>query len=110
MAPLLVTALVGVGVKVATDLLMSGFKSLTRSNASTAAGAAPTASFASTLDTAKSGAPASPMTASSGAVALDAGLGDRSRVRAAELASGPLPASRAHGIASYHRFDEVQAP
>ena len=50
------------------------------------------------------------MTAAAGNVALDAGLGDRSRVAAAGVTAATPQAGHAYGVASYRRFDEVQAP
>ena len=99
MAPLLVTALVGVGVKLATDFLMSGAKDLFKSS-----GAA--TSFASTLD--KLRTPDGPAAlAGPKPVALDAGLADRSRLLAAEV-NGGLPATaRAQGAESYRRLAQI---
>ena len=113
MVPLLVSALVGIGVKIATDLFMSGAKKVMKPDA-------PGSSFANTLDTARSvgatgsaaGAAAGPMTASAGTIATDAGLGDRSKVMASAVIGGAAapPAGHAYGVATYRRFDEVQAP
>ena len=113
MAPLLVTALVGVGVKIATDLLTAGAKKVF---GGTAAGQ----SFSATLDKAKAavgaGAPvaATPsgksLTASAATSAIDVGLADRSRVMAAELSAGVPGAARVDGLAAYRRFNEIEAP
>jgi hypothetical protein len=109
MAPLLVSALVGVGVKLATDFLMSGVKKfMDKGNA----GATPSASFASTLDKARAGS----ATASAGngmkTVATDASLADRSRILAADVTGGMPAPGRAQGVDSYRRLAELspQAP
>jgi hypothetical protein len=101
MAPLIVTALVGIGVKIATDLLMAGAKDVMRPSASVT-------SFASTLDKARSAtAGAAAGLAGTKLSALDAGFGDRSRVLAAELAGSPPAAGRAYGVASYRQFQDI---
>jgi hypothetical protein len=99
MAPLLLTALVGVGVKIATDLLSAGAKEMFRSGG-------PMASFASTLDQARSASavPAAETAAKSGAP--DLGFGDPSRLRAAD-ASGLTATGRAQAAASYRRLEEI---
>ena len=110
MVPLLISALVGIGVKVATDLFMSGAKKVMKPDA-------PGSSFANTLDKAQSAgamgsAAAGPMTASAATVATDVGLGDRSKVMAPAVigGAGPPTAGHAYGVSTYRRFDEVQAP
>jgi hypothetical protein len=100
MAPLLVTALVGIGVKLATDLLMSGAKEMFKSNDATS-------TFAAALDKARTpgatAALAAPKT-----VATDAALAERSRVLAAEPSA--LPATGfGHGTEAYRRLTEIQA-
>lgn len=106
MAPLLVSALVSIGMKIATDLFMAGAKDVFKPSG-------PTASFAATLDKARSGSAGGPAGAGTAKPAtLDAGFGDRSRVMMADL-SGPVPAAaRAHGVGSYQRMElEIaQAP
>jgi hypothetical protein len=99
MAPLLVTALVGIGVKIATDLLAAGAKQVFRSGGP---------SFEATLDKARAtGAAETPGVRAAG---LSMGLDDRSRVLAA-AATDVAGVSPAHGFASY-RLHEVltQAP
>jgi hypothetical protein len=111
MGPLLVTALVGVGVKIATDFLLSGAKKLWREHAADAAtGANGGASFAATLDKARGAASPGAMTAAAGSSAIDVGLGDRSRVAAAELAAGAASPTAPHALAAYRRFEQVEAP
>jgi len=108
MAPLIVSALVGIGVKIATDLFMSGAKKIMRQEPSTPPAGA---TFANSLDKAAGATAAAPMTAAAGNVALDAGLADRSRVVAQQVgAPGASSAGRAWGVANYRRFDDVQAP
>jgi hypothetical protein len=105
MAPLLVSLLVGIGVKIATDLFMAGAKEVVKPGG-------PTTSFAATLDKARSASAGGPAGAAGAAkpAALDAGFGDRSRVMMADL-SGPVPAAaRAHGIGTYQRIELTQAP
>ena len=101
MAPLLVTALVGVGVKVATDLLMAGAKEIFKTSGAT--------SFASALDKART--PVGPTAAlpAAKAFAPDAGLAERSRLLAAEAPSSLPAATFAHGTDSYRRLSEIQA-
>ena len=113
MAPLLVSALVGVGVKIATDFLLSGARKLWRDHgaeAGAAAGAKGGASFAATLDKARGAASPGAMTAAAGSSAIDVGLGDRSRVAAAELAAGVPAGAPPHALAAYRRFEQVEAP
>jgi hypothetical protein len=98
MAPLIVSALVGFGVKIATDLVMGGAKQIFKSKG------APT-SFAEAFDKARgSAAAATPDTSAPKAFSLDpAG----SRLMKAE-ASGSLPsASRAQAVATYQRLDDI---
>jgi hypothetical protein len=99
MAPLIVSALVGIGVKIVTDLFMSGAKEVMKPNG-------PAATFAATLDKARSatGAAATPGAKST---ALDLGFGDRSRVMAADVGSALPGAARAQAVASYRRLDEI---
>jgi hypothetical protein len=110
MAPFLVSALVGVGVKLVTDLIMSGAKSMMKGgkDASSASGAEG-ASFASTLDKARGPSAASTMTAASGATATDFGLGERSRVMATGAADVAADA-RATAVATYRRLNAVESP
>jgi hypothetical protein len=105
MAPLLISALVGIGVKIATDLFMAGVKEVGKPGG-------PPASFAATLDKARSASAGGPDGAAGTAkpAALDAGFGDRSRVMLADLSGGMPAAARAHGVGSYQRMDLVQAP
>jgi hypothetical protein len=100
---------VGLGVKLVTDLIMSGAKSMLKDgkDASSASGAEG-ASFASTLDKARGTSAASAMTAASGAT-TDFGLADRSRVMAAGAAGVPADA-RTTAVATYRRLNEAQAP
>jgi len=101
MAPLLVTALVGIGVKIATDLVAAGAREVFRPSA-------PAASFAAALDKARatSGA-ASAGAADTRSSVLDAGLADRSRMLALEVNRTLPTAAHAHGFGSYRRLDEV---
>ena len=98
MAPLLLSALVGIGVKIATDLVTSGAKQFFKSGG-------PATSFAATLDKARGATGAEPAGASavkplsSDAVAVD-------RARLLEAPAAPA-ASRAHGVAAYQRLDEI---
>ena len=100
MAPLLVTALVGVGVKVATDWLMSGAKDWFKTS-----GVA--SSFASTLDKARTPAAPSAPLASAKPLALDSMNVDRSRLLAAEMGSALPATTRAQGAESYRRLAEI---
>ena len=104
MAPLLVTALVGIGVKIVTDLLMGGAKQVTGP-------AAPEKSFSAALDKARAGTGAVGATAASGTPAVPgAGLADRSRLLAVDMSGGLPPAARTQGFAAYRRIEEpVQA-
>jgi hypothetical protein len=111
MAPLLISALVGIGVKIATDLFMSGAKKVMRPGSPGESGT----SFANTLDKARGGTAAGaggvgPMTASANTVALDAGLGDRSKVMAPSLSGGAAAPDTTRALASYRRLNEAQAP
>ena len=100
MAPLLVSALIGVGVKLATDLLMSGAKEIFKPNETTSA-------FASALDKARSPAAAAPT--GTKPVALDAGLAERSRLLAAEVSALPATGFAQGAADSYRRLSEIQA-
>ena len=105
MAPLLVTALVGIGVKIVTDLLMGGAKQVTGP-------AAPEKSFSTALDKARAGTGSgAPGAAAPGALSvLGAGLADRSRLLAMDMNGGLPPEARAQGFAAYRRIEEpVQA-
>jgi|KBSSwiStaDraftv2_1062776.scaffolds.fasta_scaffold2115640_2 hypothetical protein len=99
MAPLLVSALLGVGVKLVTDFLMSGAKDLVKSNGASA-------SFASALDKARKPEGAIP-TAGTKPIGLDAGLVDRSRLLAADFGSALPAAGRAQGAEAYQRLAEI---
>jgi hypothetical protein len=104
MAPFLVTALIGVGVKIATDLFTSGVKKIVAPN-STGGG-----TFSALLDRARGVAPAgktAPADATPAAPRL-AGL-DQAQVRMVDAGGAVPTASRAYGAASYHRLD-VEAP
>jgi hypothetical protein len=104
MAPFLVSALIGVGVKIATDLLSSGVKKVMASN-STGGG-----TFSALLDRARGVAPAgtaAPAAATAAAPRL-AGL-EPAGVRMVDAGGAVPTASRAYGAASYHRMD-VEAP
>ena len=101
MAPLLVTALIGIGVKLATDLLMSGAKEMFKSNDATS-------TFAAALDKARTPGGATAALAAPKTVATDAGLAERSRVLAAEPPA--LPATGfGQGTEAYKRLSELQA-
>lgn len=108
MAPLLLTALIGVGVKFATDLLVSGAK---QAFGPAQTGQAGQPSFSAALDKARGTTGSGAAGASSATSALSApgaGLADRARVLALDM-NGGLPA--AQGFATYRRFDaSVQAP
>lgn len=96
--PLLVTALVGIGVKIATDLLTAGAKQVFRSGGP---------SFEATLDKARAASPAGAAdTPAIRAAGLSMGLDDRSRVLAA-AATDVAGVSPAQGFASYRRLDEI---
>jgi hypothetical protein len=100
MAPLLVSALVGIGVKIASDVVVAGAKRIFKFGG----GAAP---FAATLDQARGAAPATPSAASTGPLrSLDPAASDRSRVLA-DAVVAPPSASRAQGVAAYQRLDEI---
>ena len=101
MAPLLVTALIGVGAKLATDLLMAGAKEFFKPSGANS-------TFASALDKARTSAgPTAALPAAKG-LAADAGLAERSRLLAAEPSA--LPATGfAQGADSYRRLSEIQA-
>jgi hypothetical protein len=99
MAPLLLTALVGIGVKIATDLLTTGAKEVFRSGG-------PMASFASTLDKARSASDTPVAETAAKSVAPDLGFGDPSRLLAADV-SGLSGTGRAHAAASYRRLEEI---
>ena len=104
MIPLLVSALVGIGVKIATDLLMSGAKEVMKPSGSASS------SFATTLDKARTTAEPGAATVGTKLVGLDAGLAERSQLIAVEL-NGSLPTTgRALGAEAYRRFSESQAP
>jgi hypothetical protein len=96
MAPLLVSALVGIGVKIATDLVMSGAKQFFKSSG-------PATSFASALDKVRGDTSGAPATASAVTAPQAPGV-DRAR-----LLEGPAApsASRAQGMAAYQRLDEI---
>ena len=100
MAPLLVSALVGIGVKIATDLLMSGAKQIFKASGATT-------SFAAALDKARETAPAAGAGDVPQPVSFDATGSDRARALTASAAGGPPPASRALGIAAYQRLDDI---
>jgi hypothetical protein len=105
MAPLLVSALVSIGMKIATDLFMAGAKEVVKPGG-------PAASFAATLDKARSASAGGSAGAAGEAkpAALDAGFGDRSRVMVADLSGSVPAAARAHGVGAYQRMELVQAP
>jgi hypothetical protein len=101
MGPLLVSALVGLGVKIASDLMMAGAKQIFKPGGSAT-------SFAATLDKARGDAPAAPA-ATNGPKPLSlepAGV-DRARVLTAEAASGLPSASRGQVVATYQRLDDI---
>ncbi len=100
MAPLIVSALVGIGVKIATDLFMSGAKEVVKPGGSAT-------TFAATLDKARSTIAGTAAASATKPGALDAGFGDRSRVMAAELGNALPAAARAQAVASYRRFEEL---
>jgi hypothetical protein len=98
MAPLLVSALVGIGVKIATDLVMSGAKQFFK-------GSSPAASFANVLDKARADTPVAPASASAvTAPGTSTAAADRARLLEAPATPG---ASRAQGLAAYQRLDEI---
>jgi hypothetical protein len=98
MAPLLVSALVGIGVKIASDVVVAGAKRIFKFGSSGAP-------FASTLDQARSATPAAP--AAAGAVrSVDPAASDRSRVLGDAVVAPPA-ASRALGVAAYQRLDDI---
>ena len=100
MAPLLVTALIGVGVKIVTDLVMAGVKETVRPGPATA-------SFATALDRARFAAAAAPSASETRAALSDAGLAERSRLLAIDPHVSLPAATRAHGAASYRRLDTL---
>jgi hypothetical protein len=100
MVPLLVTALIGVGVKIATDLLMAGAKDVVRAGT-----AGP--SFATTLEKARAAPAAAGVTMDPRTSLPDAGLAERSRLLAIDGYNAVPPAARAHGAASYRRLGEL---
>jgi hypothetical protein len=122
MAPLLISALVGIGVKLASDVFMFGAKKFFKQDSSgdLKAGTAGTTTFASTLDKARGATPAGAAAASAapGAVGMptpvtaasDSGLADRSKVMAAGVVAPAPSPGQAYALASYRRFDEAQAP
>lgn len=99
MVPLLVSALVGIGVKIATDLLSSGVKKALAPNAPPGQ-----STFSALLDrargTATAGAPAAPTRLAAA---------DQIPLRMADAPAAVPAASRAYGAATYHRMD-VEAP
>jgi hypothetical protein len=98
MAPLLLSALVGIGVKIASDVVVAGAKRIFKFGGSETP-------FASTLDQARGAAPAAP--AAAGAPrALDPAASDRSRVLGDAVVAPPA-ASRALGVAAYQRLDDI---
>ena len=97
MAPLLVSALVGIGVKIATDFVVSGAKQLFKSGNGTSP-------FAATLDKLRGASPAA--SSAPQPPSLDAAAGDRSRVLTAGAVVAPAT-SRAQGVAAYQRLDEI---
>ncbi len=107
MAPLIVSALVGIGVKIVTDLFMSGAKEVMKPNGTAA-------TFAATLDKARAATPGTGTAATTGVklAALDTGFGDRSRVMASDVGNALPAAARAQVVASYQRFEATlpQAP
>jgi hypothetical protein len=99
MAPLLVSALLGVGVKLATDFLMAGAKDLFKSSGAST-------SFASTLDKVRKPEGAVP-TAGTRPLGLDAGLADRSRLVAVNFGGGLASPGPAQGAEAYQRLAEI---
>ena len=111
MAPLLVSALVGVGVKLATDFLVSGAKQWFGGTKTAGATGATGTSFAATLDKLRGAPPATApaaMTASAATSAVDVALADRSRVMTTEASAG-VPKG-AHAVAAYQRLNQIEAP
>ena len=103
MVPLLATALIGLGVKIATDLLMSGAKQAIEP---------PTrgTSFSTMLDRMRGSSSirdADGPAAVSAAPLPGAGLADRSRILAVEMNTGLPPAARTLGAAAYRRVEEA---
>src|SRR5262245_34413467 len=101
MAPLLLSALVGFGVKIATDLVMSGAKQVFKSSG------APT-SFAGWLDKVRGTGTAAAATDVNAPkpVALDAVGVDRAKLLKADAVSAPMT-SRAQAVASYQRLEDI---
>jgi hypothetical protein len=101
MAPLLLSALVGFGVKIASDLVMSGAKQIFKGSG------APT-TFAGWLDKVKgtgTAAAAADVNAPKPAT-LDAVGVDRARLLKADAVSAPA-ASRAQAVATYQRLEDI---
>jgi hypothetical protein len=104
MGPLLVSALIGVGVKIATDLLTSGVKKALASK-----GTGPS-SFSAALDRARGATTAgTPAAAPAASTAPRLAAADQVPLGTTNFAASVPAASRAYGAASYHRMD-VEAP
>jgi hypothetical protein len=104
MAPLLVSALVGIGVKIATDLFMSGAKQVFRQSTPATS---PATSFAATLDKASAATPPAGGPTAARLATLDTGFGDRSRVLTADATAALSAPARTDGVAIYRRLDEI---
>ncbi|HYE91905.1 MAG TPA: hypothetical protein VEA38_12830 [Terriglobales bacterium] len=95
MAPLLVTALIGLGVKIAGDMLFAGVKQATADTA------APRASFASMLDRARGRGVAD---AKLMGPAPNAALAERSQLLALQGAAAGPSTTPPHATESYRRL------
>ena len=107
MVPLLMSALVGIGVKLATDLVTSGVKKALKSSSTEPS------TFSAMLDKARgAAAPKAPEATTSTPAAGPAKVlaaTEPSPVRMTDAGSSVSSFGRAYGAATYHRMD-VEAP
>ena len=104
MIPLLMSAVVGIGVKLATDLVTSGIKKALKSNSTEPS------TFSTMLDKARgvtkpADAASTPTVAPANVLAAT----EQSPVRMTDAGSSVSSFGRAYGAATYHRMD-VEAP
>ena len=104
MIPLLMSAVVGIGVKIATDLLTSGFKKAMKPSSTEPS------TFSTMLDKARGVTkPAATTSTPAAAPAKVLAATEQAPVRMADAGSSVSPFGRAYGAATYHRMD-VEAP
>ena len=104
MVPLLMSALVGIGVKLATDLVTSGVKKALKSSSTEPS------TFSAMLDKARGVTnPADTASTSAAAPAKVLAASEQPPVRMADAGASVSNFGRAYGAATYHRMD-VEAP